>query len=425
MNKMNTFGIVFYLKRQKEKNGKAPIYARITVDGKRAEISIKKDIDTSNWSFGKGMAKGKGDEIRMLNTYLEQIRSRMVEGYQQLQLKKQLITAELIKNKFLGIEEKEHSLMSLFDYHNQEMKNILEWGTLKNYYTTKRYFELYIKEVLRTSDIYLSQLSYKFLVGFEKFMREHKPLDPKKPCNQNTIMKHIERLRKVVNLSIKNEWLERDPFLKFKPTFIRKDRDFLTPEELEAIEAKTFSIVRLQHTKDLFVFSCYTGLAYIDAYNLSPQNLTLGIDGEFWITTCRKKTDQPVRIPLLPKALEIVEKYKTHPTVISKGKILPTYSNQKLNSYLKEIADVCGIEKNLTFHIARHTFATTVTLTNGVPIETVSKLLGHTSIKTTQIYAKVVERKVSDDMRQLREKLSSIKSQTNCDNDKLRAVGTS
>ena len=153
MNKMNTFGIIFYLKRQKVKNGKAPIYARITVDGKRAEISIKKDIDISNWSFGKGMAKGKGDEIRMLNTYLEQIRSRMVEGYQQLQLKKQLITAELIKNKFLGIEEKEHSLMSLFDYHNQEMKNILEWGTLKNYYTTKRYFELYIKEVLRTSDI--------------------------------------------------------------------------------------------------------------------------------------------------------------------------------------------------------------------------------------------------------------------------------
>jgi len=315
--------------------------------------------------------------------------------------------------------------MCLFDYHNQEMKNILEWGTLKNYYTTKRYFELYIKGVLRTSDIYLSHLSYKFLVGFEKFMREHKPLDPKKPCNQNTIMKHIERLRKVVNLSIKNEWLERDPFLKFKPTFIRKDRDFLTPEELEAIEAKTFSIVRLQHTKDLFVFSCYTGLAYIDAYNLSPQNLSLGIDGEFWLTTCRKKTDQPVRIPLLPKALEIVEKYKTHPTVISKGKILPTYSNQKLNSYLKEIADVCGIEKNLTFHIARHTFATTVTLTNGVPIETVSKLLGHTSIKTTQIYAKVVERKVSDDMRQLREKLSLVKAQTNSNSAKLRPVGTS
>ncbi|MBN2486104.1 MAG: site-specific integrase [Bacteroidales bacterium] len=424
MTRTNTFGVIFYLKKQKEKDGKAPIYARITVDGRRAEVSIKKEIDIANWSFGKGMAKGKGEEIRMLNTYLEQIRSRIVECYQQLQLKKVLITADSVKNKFLGIEEKEHSLMNLFDYHNQEMKNLLEWGTLKNYYTTKRYFQMYIREVLRTSDIFLSQLSYKFLVGYEKFMREHKPLDPKKPCNQNTIMKHIERLRKVVNLAIKNEWLELDPFLKFSPTFIRKDRDFLTAEELAAIEAKNFSIVRLQHAKDLFVFSCYTGLAYIDSYNLTPQNIALGIDGEYWLTTCRKKTDQPVRIPLLPKAMEIIDKYKTHPTVMAKGKILPVYSNQKLNSYLKEIADLCGIEKNLTFHIARHTFATTVTLTNGVPIETVSKLLGHTSIKTTQIYAKVIEKKVSDDMRMLREKLSNCGIDKNNTTLKLKKSGS-
>lgn len=424
MTRTNTFGVIFYLKKQKEKEGKAPIYARITVDGKRSEVSIKKEIDVANWSFGKGMAKGKGEEIRMLNTYLEQIRSRMVECYQQLQLRKLLITSDSVKNRFLGIEEKEHSLMNLFDYHNQEMKNVLEWGTLKNYFTTKTYFQLYIKEVLLTSDLFLSQLSYKFLVGFEKFMREHKPLDPKKPCNQNTIMKHIERLRKVVNLAIKNEWLERDPFIKFKPTFIRKDRDFLTDVELAAIEAKNFSIVRLQHAKDLFVFSCYTGLAYIDSFNLTPQNMSLGIDGDYWISTCRKKTDQPVRIPILPKAMAIIEKYKTHPSVIAKCKLLPTYSNQKLNSYLKEIADLCGIEKNLTFHIARHTFATTVTLTNGVPIETVSKMLGHTSIRTTQIYAKVIELKVSNDMKLLKERLELSNPELKVKKTKMKATGT-
>ena len=173
-------------------------------------------------------------------------------------------------------------------------------------------------------------------------------------------------------------------------------------------------IIRLQHAKDMFVFSCYTGLAYIDVYELSPQNVSLGIDGEYWISTYRHKTDIPVRIPLLPQALEIIEKYKNNPRVLESGRLLPVYANQLLNSYLKEIADFCGIEKPLTFHIARHTFATTVTLTNGVPIETVSKLLGHTSIKTTQIYAKVIEQKVSEDMRLLRQKMQTGKnSKTN------------
>ncbi|HEY4787351.1 MAG TPA: site-specific integrase, partial [Bacteroidales bacterium] len=173
---------------------------------------------------------------------------------------------------------------------------------------------------------------------------------------------------------------------------------------------------RLQHAKDMFVFSCYTGLAYIDAFNLTSQNIGIGIDGQYWISTCRKKTDQPVRIPLLPKAMEIIEKYKTHPYAIAKGKLLPIYSNQKLNSYLKEIADLCGITKPLTFHIARHTFATTITLSNGVPIETVSKLLGHGSIRTTQVYAKVIERKVSDDMSLLREKLTRATNNDYSDN---------
>lgn len=416
MRTNNTFGVQFISRTNKAKNGLLPIYARISVDGRRVEVSLKRFIHPDNWNDAKGSAKGKSEEIRNLNTYLEQIRSRLTECYQELTVKKKLVTAVAVKNLFCGFEEKEHSLMTLFDYHNVEMKTTLEWGTLKNYFTTRRYVEEYLKAHLKTSDVFLSQLNYRFLTEFERFMKAYVPKDQKLPCGQNTIMKHIERLRKVVNMAIKNDWLDRDPFQKFQPSFIKSNRQYLTADELTTIEQKEFKILRLQHAKDMFVFSCYTGLAYIDVYELTPQNMSLGIDGEYWINTCRHKTDIPVRVPLLPPAMAIVEKYKNNPRVLESGRLLPVYANQVLNNYLKEIADFCGIEKPLSFHIARHTFATTVTLTNGVPIETVSKLLGHTSIKTTQIYAKVIEQKVSEDMKELRSKIMSSKN-----NLKIRA----
>ncbi|MFO8234724.1 MAG: site-specific integrase [Bacteroidales bacterium] len=410
MKTQNTFGIIFYLRKYKEKDGKAPLYVRITVDGRRTDIALKRKIDLKNWNDAKGKAKGTSEDIRTLNTFLERIRGRLTECYHELQLEKAFITAEAIKNKYLGVEEEEHSLLNLIDYHNTEMKNVLEWGTLKNYYTTKKYIEMFLKQKMKMSDIFLSRLNYKFLMDFQKFLREYQPKDHQKPCKQNTIMKHTERMRKVVNMAIKYEWLEKDPFVNFKPKFIRNVREFLTHEELNAIEAKQFNIERIDQVRDIFVFSCYTGLSYIDVSKLTPENISIGIDKNQWLYTSRKKTEQPVKIPLLPKALEIIEKYKDHPKVVASGKLLPTYSNQRLNSYLKEIADLCGIKKRLTFHIARHTFATTVTLTNGVPIETVSRLLGHASLRTTQIYAKVVEQKLGEDMDTLKNKLSAKKS---------------
>jgi len=238
-------------------------------------------------------------------------------------------------------------------------------------------------------------------------MKENNPFDNFKPCGQNTIMKHIERLRKVVNLAIKNEWLDKDPFMKFKPLFQKKEREFITASELSIIESREFEISRLEQVKDMFIFSCYTGLAYIDLMKLTPHDIIKGFDGKLWISTTRKKTNVPVKVPLLNKPLELIEKYKNHPVACHYGTLFPPISNQRMNLYLKELADVCRITKPLTFHIARHTFATTVTLTNGVPIETVSKLLGHTSIRTTQIYAKVIEQKVGTDIDKLREKLES------------------
>ncbi|WP_166965416.1 site-specific integrase, partial [Yeosuana marina] len=222
----------------------------------------------------------------------------------------------------------------------------------------------------KTTDMYLSELGYKFILDFERFLRSQDSM------GNNTVMKHIGRLRKMVSLAFKMDWIEKDPFMKFEAKYERKERGFLTLEEMQRIENKEFAIQRLQLIKDLFIFSCYTGLSYGDVMNLTIDNLCKGIDGKQWIYTQREKTSIPVKIPLLLKALNIIKKYERHPNTIHKQTLFPTISNQKLNSYLKEIADVCRIQKNLTFHIARHTFATTITLSNGVPIETVSKLLG-------------------------------------------------
>jgi site-specific recombinase XerD len=354
------------------------------------------------------MAKGKNPEISILNSYLEQIRSQLTNYYQELVINKQALTVDAIKNKFLGVEESEQTLMGLIKYHNGRMDENLEWGTQKNYFTTEKYVSLFLKEKLRRNDISLNELNFKFISDLEYFMRKMKRTDHIKPMGNNTVMKHIERLRKMINLAVKMEWIEKDPFTAHKAKFIKVQRGYLSQEELELIEQKDFSIEMLQQVKDLFVFSCYTGLAYIDAISLKSADIRKGIDGGEWIFMARQKTEVPVQVPLLSKASNIIAKDKDHPKTKLSGTVFPVISNQKLNSYLKEISDLCNISKNLTFHLAQHTFATTVTLTNGVPIESVSKMLGHSDIRTTQIYTKVVEMKISEDMAKLQNKLQSV-----------------
>lgn len=209
----------------------------------------------------------------------------------------------------------------------------------------------------------------------------------------------------MVNLAIKLDWLEKDPFANFKKHFDKVERQCLTSEELSLLEKKVFKIERLKNVRDMFLFCCYTGLAFIDLAGLTPDNIVTGIDGGLWLYTSRAKTDTSVRVPILPQAKRIMDQYKDNPKAQSSGTVFPVLSNQRMNGYLKEIADICDISKKLTFHIARHTFATTVTLSNGVPIESVSRMLGHTSIRTTQLYAKVLEKKVSEDMGRLKERL--------------------
>ena len=404
MRTNQSFGIQF-ISRRKGSTPESMVYARITVNKKRAEISLRKTVKSKHWDASKGRLKITAPSYNVFNTYLEFFQSKLVECYQELQLKGNFITPDAIKALFLCEHENVHTLTELFDYHHRSESGKLSVSTNKNYKITRSYVFGFLKERMKLDDVYLVQVNYKFITDLDYYMRTCPPRQHKKPLNNNGMMKHMQRFRKILSLGVKLEWMDKNPFNAYEIKFDKVEREFLTEKELNAIENKKLEIERLQIIRDMFVFSCYTGLAYIDAVNLPASSVRTGIDGQLWIYTTREKTNSPLQIPVLPKALELIEKYKDNPRSLYSGTIFPLISNQKLNSYLKELADLCGIEKHLTFHFARHTFATTVTLRNGVPIETVSKLLGHKSISTTQIYAKVVENKVWEDMELLKNKL--------------------
>jgi len=407
MRTATTFSVLFYLRSEREKDGFAPLMARITVNKLRKNLALKYNIPVRKWNTSKQIVSGTDPETKALNKYIMEVRTELHNVYRQLQIDKKPISAEVIKSLFLNQEEDTKTVNQIIQYHNDTMKDHLSWGTAKNYYTTQRYVAEFLKKKLKVSDISLQQLNYKFLSDFEMFLRTHVPGENQKPCGNNTVMKHIERFRKIISMAVRNEWLKVDPFVKFKPKFIRKERGFLTGEELRLIETKEINIARIEVVRDLFVFSCYTGLAYRDSYNLTADQIQLGINGKKWIIINRQKTGIQASIPLLPKALEIIEKYKDHPRCKESGRLLPMISNQPFNYILKEIAVSCGITKNLSHHLARHTFATTVCLVNGISMEGLMKMLGHNKISTTQVYGKVLPQRISNEMELLERKLTS------------------
>ncbi|MFB9058052.1 site-specific integrase [Mariniflexile ostreae] len=405
MRTSSTFAILFWIYGSRAINNQSNIYARITLNGKRVNISLKKKIDINSWNPKYQRHKGNGKLARSTNQFLDETKSSLVKCYRDLQNENRLITPQLIKSRFLGEDVKTHSFKDVFNYHNDKMAHKLSAKTLCHYKTTQKYLLEYILDEFKTTDIYLKNLNYAFVIGFESFLRSFEPKHYQGKIGNNAVMKHIQRLKKMISLAHAIDWIDSNPFLKFKLKMEKTEREFLTAKELTCIENLQVSIERLEVVKDLFIFSCYSGISYADIMSLSSEHIVMGIDGKKWIMARRNKTGVPFKIPILKKAALLIDKYSNHPRTKFTGKLLPDFSNQKLNSYLKEIADLCGIKKNVTFHMARHTFATTVTLTNGVPIETVSKLLGHTKIATTQIYARVIEAKISDDMNKLMTKL--------------------
>ena len=401
MTSSQTFSILFWINASRAKNNLAELYARIVVNGKRANLSLKTKIDPEKWDKKKGRLRSKDKGSLQVNQFIEQTRTQIFQCYMEMKASETTFTANSLKARFLG-EDKDHpSVQELIDYHNEKMEHVLQYDTMRHFRTSQRYIMEYIKKEYKADDFFLKDLDYSFVLGFESFLRSYKPKHYQPKIGNNTIMKHIQRLRKMVRMAFHMEWIEKDPFVRFKPRIITKEREFLNQAELDSVENLSCSIQRLTDVKDLFVFSCYTGISYGDIMLLTNENIVTGEDGNPWIVTTRQKTGTPVKVPLLPQASEILTKYSNDRRTGISNTLLPILSNQKTNTYLKEIAYLCQIKKHLTFHMARHTFATTVTLSNGVPLETVSKLLGHRKFTTTQIYARVIEKKVSEDRNEL------------------------
>ncbi|MFD2144310.1 site-specific integrase [Mucilaginibacter antarcticus] len=398
--------LLFYLKKRSGyKEGTVAIYLRFTVDGKRAEASTGQVCEPSRWDTHAGRAIGTKENVRTLNYYLDTLQAKAQELHRWMTANDEMITAESLKNRFTGKTEKVCTLITVFEDHNQKMRSLVgqefEKSTLQRYETALMHTKDFMHWQHNVSDIPITKINFEFLNDFEYYLRSVRK------CANNSAIKYIKNLGKIVRICLGNGWLTVDPYLNYKPKTKKVHRIVLTTEELKTMAEKQFSVERLRLVRDIFLFSCYTGLAYVDVRKLKRSEVIKGIDGDLWIYTNRQKTDTLSRIPILPAALSIVGRYQDNPQCICDDLLLPVMSNQKLNAYLKEIADLCGISKLLTFHIARHTFATTVTLNNGVPIESVAKMMGHTSIKTTQIYAKVMDHKISFDMQQLKEKLSA------------------
>ncbi len=402
-----SFGLFFHLKKNKKNSSEQlPVYMRLTVNGEVAEISTKRFCLPMNWNVSAGRQAGKSNAAKMFNSYLDTLQQKVFEAKRRLIEIDRDISVITIKNLILGKEYKpQHMLMDIFKQHNEQMAELIgkEYAntTLTKYKTSLKHLLSFLQSKYNIDDIEIRKINFEFITQFEFWLKS------KRDCDHNTTMKYMSILKKIITRSLKNGWLEKDPFIGFSLAKREVERIALTDYDLQALIAKDFTIERLSVVRDIFIFSCYSGLAYADVQKLKRSEITRGIDGEKWIIAKRKKTETLFRIPLLPIAIKIVNRYADYPTCKFQDYVLPVLSNQKMNAYLKEIADVCGITKRLTFHIARHTFATTVTLSNGVPIETVSKMLGHKNIKTTQHYAKILDRKISDDMNALRSKLSA------------------
>ncbi len=401
---MNTsVSILFYIKRAKVNNlGVCPIYTRVTVNAKRFEFSTNKSINPDKWSSEGSKVKGTSEEARTINSHLDYLKNQILQAEKKLIKKDISVSSENLKNELFGLTETKRMLVPIFQDHNNKIKELVgkEYapGTLERYTTSLKHTIEFMQWKYNVSDIDITKIDHAFITDYEFWLRSVRN------CANNTAVKYLKNFNKIIKLCLANDWLDKNPFANYKSKIKEVERVYLTEDEIQNIINKDFKTERLSLVSDIFLFSCFTGLAYIDVKNLTNSHISYGIDGEKWIFTHRQKTESASKIPILPVTQMIIDKYEKHPQCHNENKLLPILSNQKMNAYLKEIASVCEIEKELTFHIARHTFATTVTLTNGVPIESVSKMLGHKNLRTTQHYAKVLDRKVSEDMKLLKDK---------------------
>lgn len=400
-----TFNVLFFLKKSKLlKNGEAPVCMRITVNGCIADISVKRGCPVNSWNQAKECSRGKDRMSVELNRYLEDIRSRLHQIYRELETAGRNITLEVVKNLYYGVDEEKKTLLQVFREHNEQIRKLIDKDfvskTVQRYDTTTRYLEEFIRKEYHVSDIVLNELEPRFISRFDAFLKTEKG------CAQNSSITRLKNLKKIIHLSLQNEWIDKDPFAYYRFKIQQTEPEFLTMDEIKTIMAKDMSVKRTAQVRDVFIFCCFTGLAFSDVKELSPEHLTTDNQGQLWIRKHRQKTNIMCNIPVLPVAVSILDKYKE--VAECTGKLLPVLSNQRMNSYLKEIADLCGIHKELCTHTARHTYATSVCLANGVSMDNVAKMLGHADTSVTKHYARVLDQSIFKDMQKVNSTLSDL-----------------
>ena len=397
--KRASFSVLFLIIRAKQhRDGKYPISARITINGQRAEFILQASVEEDLWDNRHGKAKGTTRAAKDLNEFLGTVRVNLVLKKRELEETGERITSLQLKRAYLGLGTEIKTILGLFKEHNEMTVDLMGRdfapGTVERYKTCYKHVSNFIKQKYNQPDMYMHEISPMFIKHFEFYLKT-----TRKCCN-NSAVKYLKNFKKIVRIALANGWMKEDPFRNIRFHLDEVDMDYLTDEELRLLMNKHFEAERLQLVKDTYLFCCFTGLAFIDVTNLKYANIE-DKNGTLWIKVKRQKTKNWCTIPILEPAFDLIEKYREHPRCIANGCVLPVLTNQKMNAYLKEISDICGIKKNLSTHTARHTFATTVTLANHVSIEVVSKMLGHSSINMTKKYARVVDDLVSRDMQKL------------------------
>ena len=400
----STFRILFLARWELEKNGKVPLCARITIDGEKVKFSLKSEVSSAIWDPKSGRGKGQTKEALQLNRYLDSIKGQMIMHYHSLSEANEVVTASMVRDAFLGTNIKSNTLLAVFEEFNDRQEKLIgidfAQSTFNKYDLTYRRLKEFLKVKMRKNDSLLCQVDRNFVMDFEAYLKIEYSLDT------NSSEKLMRIFKRITTMCFKNGQMPKDPFCDHKLKKVKKDRGYLTKSELESIIDYKPDNKRLEKVRDIFLFCCFTGYDYSTTAALTDKNIVTDDDGSIWIETHRIKTGTLSKVKLLDIPLSILKKYELKR---DGDFLLPVMSNAKYNLYLKEIASICGIEKNVTSHLARHTFATTVTYANGVSIESISKMLGHTKISTTQIYARIVDKTVSNEMDKLAQTLSNTR----------------
>jgi len=400
----NSFGLAFFLKSPHKDSKMRTVYLRITVDGIPKETSTKRKWEASRWDQKTERAIGSKEDARALNFFLDSLLMKVNECKTELMYSGKPITSEKIMDYILGRLTPRIKVLEEFESHNREMAALIgkgyAEGTLDRFTITINHLREFIRIKFNRVDMEFADLDLAFIKDFEFYLRTVRN------CSNNTTLKYIANFKKIVLRAIDKEIILKDPFKNFKGRKTKIIKKPLSSQELYALENHYFTTDRLNVVRDVFVFQCYTGLAYIDAYQLKKTEIKKGIDGKLWIISARQKTGSETNVPLLPQALKIIERYKDHPLCLERGTVLPVSSNQKMNEYLKEIANLCGFPFTLNTHMARRTFGSTVTLNNNVPIHVVKEMLGHASVKQTEAYAITEQASIGREMSLLDKRLN-------------------